>query len=185
LAVVVGVGAVYLGDLYARPRSLAGSDRLRFELAATCVDGCGLDWPSLPRKGNGDWILAGNVELAAYWGQPADGAVIGPSHALDLGDPPHIPEGATAILVSADAFNDREDLRITGVYADPSGEWTVTVAKYADLGETIRWWTGGLDISSPRRVWWIAIVYAPAPTNLRIRLEDKTWGPNDGNVTWL
>lgn len=130
-----------------------------------------------PLASFGGWVIATDGELAAYWADQADPGCLEPASEVDLGEPPHIPEGKTALLIAPGGMLDGQFYRVTGVY-DDSGDWTVAAILREKGGRN------GSELNMGARVLGIILVEGPPPSAVVLRVEDQTGGPSDGKVWW-
>ncbi|MDR0625933.1 MAG: hypothetical protein LBG11_01520 [Bifidobacteriaceae bacterium] len=179
LAFMGALGSL-LGGLFAgcgvRPAGVAG-ESLKFEVVYSR-----LGWDEGPRQAKlpesfGAWVIGADEELAAYRIDQVDPGCLEPLKDVDLGEPPRIPSGATALLIAPGGMFDGQCYRVTGVYND-SGDWIVA----AGLREKPN--LGGSALNVGSQMAGIMLVEAPAPTRVVMRVEDQTGGPNDGRVWW-
>ncbi|MDR0365390.1 MAG: hypothetical protein LBH68_00950 [Bifidobacteriaceae bacterium] len=126
----------------------------------------------------GVWVVETDEELAEAWVDPLDSYEGWGGQDLGLGEPPHIPDGVTALFVSPGWTDDHCVFRLVGVF-DEDGEWTVEV----DLA------TASLPSDPVRKIEMddvsaVLLVQAPPPNSVRVRVEDTTCGQYTTKVQW-
>jgi hypothetical protein len=166
------------GVASAHPDGVEGR-ALGFDLVSNTGAETDAAYPGPGAAGMAARVIVGTEELAEYWEYPSDRTGIRGVKDLGMGNSPHIPEDATAILTAPGSYTNTEYFRVTGVY-DDMGEWTVAVARRTNLFSALSLFS----LNWGSRASGVLLVHAPPPRNVQIRVEDQTGGPRDGRVLW-
>jgi hypothetical protein len=165
---LLGATAAF-GGCAERPDGLENAEPLDFEIVLTGSAGVyGDDGPVFPDQ-PGVWVIEHDSEFARYCAAPGASVIRDSALASKVGDPPRIPDGLSALLVAPGVTFHPKGFEVTGVY-DEAGQWTVTVAHYADPINV-----GDFPASSVSPAW-VLLVDAPRPDSVAMRLDDTVDG---------